>query len=202
MARLTKYNYELCKTICERVSLGEHIKTVLDSDPSYPSFQTWCNWKREHTELFDMYYSIPKMAMYKEREERKGLYNINGVFNRGLYDRTRRSTNIQINIKQRVSGLIRDSFTRRKSYSIINVVKKNLTTEEILGCSIPDFVSHIESQFKVGMSFDNRKDWHLDHIIPISYAKTEEEIIKLNHYTNYQPLWASENLAKGNKYIG
>lgn len=55
MARLTKYNFELCKEICERVSLGEHIKAVLDSNPLYPTFQTWCNWKREHTELFDLY---------------------------------------------------------------------------------------------------------------------------------------------------
>ena len=38
-------------------------------------------------------------------------------------------------------------------------------------------------------------------IIPISSAKTEEEIIKLNHYTNLQPLWSRENMSKGNKLI-
>ena len=37
---------------------------------------------------------------------------------------------------------------------------------------------------------------------PISYAKDEKEIIELNHYSNYQPLFAKDNLAKGNKYIG
>jgi hypothetical protein len=42
----------------------------------------------------------------------------------------------------------------------------------------------------------------MDHIIPISSAKTEEEIIKLNHYTNFQPLWWEENMAKGAKGIG
>lgn len=31
-------------------------------------------------------------------------------------------------------------------------------------------------------------------------CKTEEEIIKLNHYTNLRPLWAEENLKKGSKY--
>jgi hypothetical protein len=55
MARLTEYDFNLCKTICERVSLGEHIKTVLDSDKSYPTFPTWCTWKREHDELFNLY---------------------------------------------------------------------------------------------------------------------------------------------------
>lgn len=52
------------------------------------------------------------------------------------------------------------------------------------------------------MNWENYGEWHLDHIIPISYAKTIEDIYKLNHYTNLQPLWASENLSKGNRYIG
>lgn len=40
--------------------------------------------------------------------------------------------------------------------------------------------------------------YHLDHKIPISSAKTEEEIIKLNHYTNFQLLKSDENLRKSN----
>lgn len=49
------------------------------------------------------------------------------------------------------------------------------------------------------MSFDNQGEWHLDHIIPLATAETEEEIIRLNHYTNFQPLWAFDNLSKGSK---
>lgn len=55
MARISEYNYELCKTICEQISNGKHIKEVLDSSNDYPTFQTWCNWKRAHNELFDLY---------------------------------------------------------------------------------------------------------------------------------------------------
>lgn len=53
------------------------------------------------------------------------------------------------------------------------------------------------------MNWDNRGlyGWHIDHIIPLSSAKTEEEVYKLCHYTNLQPLWAKENLSKGNKII-
>ena len=51
------------------------------------------------------------------------------------------------------------------------------------------------------MSWDNYGKWHLDHITPISLGKTEEEVIVLNHYTNYQPLWEKDNLSKGNRLI-
>ena len=64
---------------------------------------------------------------------------------------------------------------------------------------------HIEKQFTEGMNWENwgiGKDnttWHIDHIIPISSAKTEEEIYKLNHYTNLRPMWGSDNIKKSNK---
>jgi hypothetical protein len=51
------------------------------------------------------------------------------------------------------------------------------------------------------MTLENHGEWHLDHIIPLASATTEEEIIKLNHYTNFQPLWAEENLSKGDRII-
>jgi hypothetical protein len=72
-------------------------------------------------------------------------------------------------------------------------------TEDILGCSFEELMIYLKDKFKEDMSFDNYGKWHIDHIIPISSAKTEEEIIKLNHYTNFQPLWAVDNLRKSNK---
>jgi hypothetical protein len=51
------------------------------------------------------------------------------------------------------------------------------------------------------MTWENQGQWHLDHIYPISLAKNEQEVIKLNHYTNFQPLWAKDNLTKHNKII-
>jgi hypothetical protein len=55
MARPSKYNIELCNEICERIVLGEHIKPILDSDDRFPTFPTWCKWKRENDELFNLY---------------------------------------------------------------------------------------------------------------------------------------------------
>jgi len=72
-------------------------------------------------------------------------------------------------------------------------------TEEILGCTWEFFRDYIEQQFTEGMTWDNYGDWHLDHIIPLSSAKTDKEVYRLNHYTNLQPLWAEENLKKSDK---
>lgn len=92
----------------------------------------------------------------------------------------------------RVRGLIRKAIIRR-GYS------KSKKTESILGCSIAQFAVHIESQFKDGMSWDKIESIHLDHIIPVSSAKTEIDVITLNHYLNLRPLWAKENILKGAK---
>ena len=78
-------------------------------------------------------------------------------------------------------------------------------TEELLGCSIEEFRQYITSQFEQGMSMENHgrgKDkWHLDHKVPLDSANSIDELIKLNHYTNYQPLWEEDNLRKSNKII-
>ena len=91
--------------------------------------------------------------------------------------------------------LISNSFRR----SLNGIYKKGKKTEELLGCSMDFFILHLESLMKPGMTLQNHGQWHIDHIFPLSSAKTEEEIYKLNHYTNLQPLWAEENLSKGNK---
>jgi hypothetical protein len=77
---------------------------------------------------------------------------------------------------------------------------KNSETQNILGCSFEDFKSHIESQFLEGMCWENHGEWHLDHKIPISWSDCIEKVYELNHYSNFQPLWAKDNLSKGNKW--
>lgn len=94
--------------------------------------------------------------------------------------------------KRRVKCLIRTALRKKK-------VRKFVACEEILGCSYEKFRSYIESQFCEGMSWENRSEWHIDHIIPLASAKTEEDVIRLNHYTNLQPLWALDNILKSDK---
>jgi len=88
--------------------------------------------------------------------------------------------------------------------------KKNTQSLKLLGLKTwQELAKHLEPQFydhpKTGekMTFDNHGfyGWHIDHIVPLSTAKTEEDIIKLCHYTNLQPLWAEENLSKSSKIL-
>ena len=77
---------------------------------------------------------------------------------------------------------------------------KKSKTHKLIGCSYEKLKPHLEAQFTDGMSWSNMGDWHVDHIIPLAAAKTEDELIKLCHYTNLQPLWAEDNRRKGDKH--
>jgi hypothetical protein len=88
----------------------------------------------------------------------------------------------------------------RKYLITLNITKKNKTFD-IVGCTPQELKEYLEKKFINGMTWENRSEWHIDHIIPLSSAKTEEELYKLCHYTNLQPLWAEENMKKGNKIL-
>jgi hypothetical protein len=76
--------------------------------------------------------------------------------------------------------------------------KKTTKIYQILGCTQQELLQHLEKQFLKGMNWENRKLWHIDHIIPMDSAKTLEDNYKLNHFTNLRPMWAKDNLSKKN----
>lgn len=92
---------------------------------------------------------------------------------------------------------------RSRINELMNKKYNNPRTTNLVGCDYEFLINYIESKFINGMSWDNYGyyGWHLDHIIPLSSAKTEEELCKLFHYTNLQPLWAEDNLRKSNKIL-
>jgi hypothetical protein len=74
---------------------------------------------------------------------------------------------------------------------------------ELLGCSLTQLRQHLEVRFQPGMTWENwgREGWHIDHILPCASfdLSQEEEQRKCFHFSNLQPLWASENIRKGAK---
>jgi hypothetical protein len=81
---------------------------------------------------------------------------------------------------------------------------KSAHTTELIGCTVEEFRAHIESLFTEGMTWDNygRNGWHLDHIKPCSAFNLNdpEEQRQCYHWSNQQPLWAKDNLSKGDKW--
>ncbi len=103
------------------------------------------------------------------------------------------------NIKYRLQVLLRTRFKR----AMKNGLKKE-SAIKLIGCSINELKQHLENQFIKGMSWENYGfyGWHIDHIKPCSrfdLFKLEEQQ-KCFHYTNLQPMWATENLIKSDNY--
>jgi hypothetical protein len=139
----------------------------------------------------DKYIVIRKKHEPKQKEKRSS------------YEKQRRLSDSLFKLSSNIRTAIYHSF-KNKGYS------KTSKSTVILGCTWEEFKQHIESQFEPWMTWDNygckiplgpNITWDLDHIIPINNAITEEDIIHLNHYTNFQPLCSYHNrFVKRDKY--
>lgn len=90
-------------------------------------------------------------------------------------------------------------YKRKSGYS------GNKGTWEIVGCDFETFLDYIQNQFEEGMTLENyghgQGCWNIDHIIPICTAKTDEDIERLNHYTNLRPMWSTDNYKRPRKIL-
>ena len=132
---------------------------------------------------------------FEKEKQRKKLY----------YQNNKEKVNKYWRERKKIDPLLRLTFNMRSRMKIflkLNKIKKKNLFIEIIGCS-PEFLkNYIEQKFTEGMSWDLMgQHIHIDHIVPLSSANTKEEIYKLCHYTNLQPLWAEDNLKKGSKIL-
>lgn len=139
------------------------------------------------------YYNNNKLKLnYNSREYQKENREVLNEYRRNRYN-----NDPLFRMKDLIRSHIHHSFKFNK------LIKGN-STKDILGCSFKEFKQHIESLFKPWMNWENQGDpkdgilefnktWDLDHIIPISSANSEEDVIRLNHYTNFQPLCSKIN---------
>jgi len=108
------------------------------------------------------------------------------------------SRRLKVDIQFRLSSLL-----RRSMHSRIKRALRAGSAVRDLGCTIEEFKAYIEAQFLPGMTWDNWSliGWHLDHKRPLSAFNlaNKTEFLQACHYTNYQPLWAADNLRKSNR---
>jgi len=137
-------------------------------------------------------YYIKNKNDFKIKQKNYYLKNKQAILKRQiLNEKQRKKHDILFNLKKRLSHRLRQAF-RNKGW-------KKGCSKKLLGTDFKTLKKYFEKKFLPSMSWDNRHLWHIDHIIPLSSAKTEDELKKLCHYTNLQPLWATDNIKKSNK---
>jgi hypothetical protein len=131
----------------------------------------------------------------KKNRDRVNEWRQNNKEKRNFYEKNRRKNDSMVRLTQYLRG--RTGFYFKKMG-----INKEDKTFNIIGCSLVFLKEFIEKKFTEGMSWELMGKYiHIDHIIPLSSAKTEDELYKLCHYTNLQPLWAEDNLKKSNKIL-
>lgn len=90
---------------------------------------------------------------------------------------------------------------RNRIWSYTKYNRKSKSTFEIVGISAEELKIFLENKFLNGMCWENYGEWHIDHIIPLDSANTENELYLLCHFTNLQPLWGIDNIKKGAKVL-
>jgi hypothetical protein len=81
--------------------------------------------------------------------------------------------------------------------------QKWAATMDLVGCSIEDLMTHLAAGFADGMSWENRSEWHIDHIVPCAAfdLNDPEQQRACFHFTNLRPLWREDNMKKGCKLM-
>lgn len=160
-------------------------------------------------EIIDMYESTHSMSKVAEKYgvvitcirsilRKNGIETSKGYnYRKGANSPSWKEDRELIKIKKKLQKIAASAFKQKGK-------KKKTSTKKLLGCSIEEFKNYIESLWEPWMNWENYGNkngvakevnfsWDLDHIIPLSSAKTEEDLNRLTHYTNIQPLCSYTN---------
>lgn len=150
--------------------------------------RTFLGCERTRKKIYIPKYKIDRSLTPEQRKE-------NVRKNKRIWKKNKRQTDFGYRLIRSVS---------RRLKGALNGRKKSECTLVMLGCSANYLRLHLESLWKPGMSWDNYgiNGWHVDHIRPCASFNLSERQQQLMcfHYSNLQPLWAAENIAKGAFY--
>ena len=142
------------------------------------------NPERRRISAISWYYRNRKLSFPKSLSQ-----SVTAIRNRRY-----RKENIQFAIASRLRATMGRALRRQWA-------KKSARTFELIGCSPEELKLHIERQFVAGMSWDNRHLWHVDHrkaLATFDLTKIDQQRAAF-HFSNLQPLWATDNIRKGKK---
>ena len=156
---------------------------------------------KEKARLYNLNNQDKKKAYYEANKERIKLKQ--KEYRKNNWSKVRgREKLAQIEKRKDPFYRLKDAIRHRINVSIKNNgYTKKSKTYQILGCTFEEFKAHLESKFEPWMNWSNygkyngtaNYGWDIDHILPLKTGRVEEDITKLNHYTNLQPLCSYYN---------
>lgn len=173
---------------------NERIKAQKEADPEFRKTQNkrvgdWRNNKRATDPDFREKVNSATRQWHRENRDYVNAY--------------KRKLNAE---RRKSDPVFRIKCALRSRLRLVRKGQPSSAAFKMLGCSVEEFRSHIEGQFRDGMTWENwgrgwggAREWHLDHIKALATFNLTDpaQVAKACHYTNLQPLWASENLSKG-----
>jgi hypothetical protein len=188
-ARLANAQYY--KNNKERILVNSKDYAIVNSDKIKDYKKHYASNNRDKILNYQRQYSIDNK---EELTEKRKQYYQDHKPQRRLYDNKKYKEDIFHRLRCNMTSMLTTAFNNKG-------FKKGGRTEEIFGCDYKTLYKHLEDQFVDGMNWGNKGyyGWHTDHKIPLATAVTEEDVVRLCHYSNLQPLWAKDNLSKGCK---
>ena len=172
----------------ERVRANERRTAAKHRQSKLQATQHWRERNQNRVKAYGQAFRIRYRTDAEFRAQKQAVYNLHAQKQRDL--KTNRA--ISLNIKSRIYCAVLRSSARKVQSTI-----------ELIGCTIEELRSHLESQFVNGMSWDNygRTGWHIDHIRPCASFDLSDPVQQRQcfHYSNLQPLWAADNIRKGSR---
>lgn len=175
-----------------RKKCREWVKARRSSDPEFAEKHRQSSresWRK-------MYYSLTPEQKLKMNRKKYAQVNVE---NRRKKAREQKRERYHKDLNYRLSSIVRSRISRSLRDNNIQYKKSNHSID-LLGCSIVELKAHLEAKFTDGMSWENYGEWHVDHIKPCASfenlgtcPKQQRECF---HYSNLQPLWATENRQK------
>ena len=193
--RCNKEKIKVTTKTCSKCKLEKDSALFSKNSSSKDGLRPDCNECKKDRRLKNKEKELELARIYYQTNKEK----VNNY--RRITNAKRRKEDPFYKLRLNYRSLIRSSFNQ---HSIGKVIKRSKSID-ILGCSFDTYLNSMELQFLDWMSWENhgrcmnsstKCTWNFDHIIPISYAKTEEELYLLNHWSNFQPMCSSLNRSK------
>jgi len=179
----------VCKT-CVKIEKKEYDRVNYQNNKTkiVKNTKKYYTNNKEKYKVYNKQYRITNKKVLSEKKKKYDKDNSKKINEQRL---NRRKTDVLFKLTSNYKSML-GNVIKHKGYI------KNSKSESILGCTYEEFKLHIESLWQPWMNWDNYgnpkdgiyemdKTWDLDHIVPLASAKTENELLKLNHYSNIQP---------------